>query len=408
MTVEAVAKQLEFYFSDSALAKDRFLRRHLETEGAVPADLFLKFNRVSALTSDVEVIKSAATLSPLLCLSAVGSISRTSPIVYQDPRYYEARTVYVEGIPPDSTHETLGAMFGEYGAVTFVTIPKDTTAYAFIEFELVESTLAVVEACPWQEAQVAWDNLKDLIRLHNNPSALSTAGLRALTKQEWTKRQSEYQCLIEALKPPVEHGLIAKLKNVRFPARPDLSASCPAVTFSGDSGADTPTPVQLDVDAEPYPVPSPSACQHSDPSPLLPAANRREQFIHMFNTDIPYVDTHSDMETFYLRFVNPEAALKAQEHNQTHNHADTFTILHGLEEKIYWERMELNQHKRKRHQASYTFTANAPAHKRPKPTHTQRPPARLPALPALPLPTDAPVEAATTTPATHVVFSDSE
>lgn len=66
---ENILKQMEFYFSDANLAKDRFLGDLVKKDPFVPIELFLKFNKIRALTQDVIDIAKAIKNSTLLELS---------------------------------------------------------------------------------------------------------------------------------------------------------------------------------------------------------------------------------------------------------------------------------------------------------------------------------------------------
>ncbi|XP_076446091.1 la-related protein 1B-like isoform X5 [Babylonia areolata] len=64
-----LVKQLEYYFSDVNLARDVFLRRHMNEEGWAPISLIATFNRMKTLTLDVQAIKEAIKKSKDLEIS---------------------------------------------------------------------------------------------------------------------------------------------------------------------------------------------------------------------------------------------------------------------------------------------------------------------------------------------------
>lgn len=66
---ENILKQMEFYFSDANLTKDRFLGDLVKTKPYVPLDVFLKFNKVRSMTQDITDIAKAMKNSSLLELS---------------------------------------------------------------------------------------------------------------------------------------------------------------------------------------------------------------------------------------------------------------------------------------------------------------------------------------------------
>lgn len=66
---ENILKQMEFYFSDANLTKDRFLADLVKTNPFVPLDMFLKFNKIRSLTQDTNDIAKAMKNSTVLELS---------------------------------------------------------------------------------------------------------------------------------------------------------------------------------------------------------------------------------------------------------------------------------------------------------------------------------------------------
>lgn len=64
-----ILKQMEFYFSEANLSKDRFLGDLVKNDPWVPLDLFLKFNKIRILSQDLNDIAKAMKHSTLLELS---------------------------------------------------------------------------------------------------------------------------------------------------------------------------------------------------------------------------------------------------------------------------------------------------------------------------------------------------
>lgn len=66
---ENVKKQMEFYFSDANLSKDRFLGDLVKNDPFVPLSEFLKFNKIRSMTKDINDIVKAMKHSTFLELS---------------------------------------------------------------------------------------------------------------------------------------------------------------------------------------------------------------------------------------------------------------------------------------------------------------------------------------------------
>ncbi|CAG9785441.1 unnamed protein product [Diatraea saccharalis] len=134
---EKILKQMEFYFSDANLSKDRFLGELIKNDPYVPIETFLKFNQIRAMTSDVFIIAKAMKNSTMLELSEDKlKIKRKSPVLPYDA---DVRTVYVESIPVTASREWLEKVFSEFGRVAYISLPKFKISkiikgYAFIEF----------------------------------------------------------------------------------------------------------------------------------------------------------------------------------------------------------------------------------------------------------------------------------
>ncbi|KAK8193285.1 uncharacterized protein BKA78DRAFT_294668 [Phyllosticta capitalensis] len=61
--VRAVLMQLDYYFSVDNLCKDMYLRKHMDSQGFVFLNFIAEFNRVKQLTTDMNLIRYACSLS---------------------------------------------------------------------------------------------------------------------------------------------------------------------------------------------------------------------------------------------------------------------------------------------------------------------------------------------------------
>ncbi|XP_063619680.1 la-related protein 7 isoform X1 [Cydia splendana] len=138
---DKILKQMEFYFSDANLTKDRFLGELIKTDPYVPIEVFLKFNKIRAMTQDVIDIAKAMKFSTILELSEDRQkIRRKTPV---EPYDAESRTVYVESIPVTANRDWLEKVFSDYGHIAYISLPKFKNSqrikgYAFIEFDKTE------------------------------------------------------------------------------------------------------------------------------------------------------------------------------------------------------------------------------------------------------------------------------
>lgn len=135
----AIRGQMEFYFSDANLSKDRYLGQCIKVDPFIPLDEFLKFNRIKKLTNSVEDIATALKKSELLQLSEDRSKVRRVTELAERPNCEEC-TIYVECLPPKADHDWVRNVFSAYGKVAYVSLPKfkyskKIKEFGFIEFE---------------------------------------------------------------------------------------------------------------------------------------------------------------------------------------------------------------------------------------------------------------------------------
>lgn len=143
----AIRKQMEFYFSDANLNKDRFLSSLIKQDPYIDLSVFIRFNKIRELTTSPEKLAKALQGSTMLALSEDGTkVRRITPIVKKEN--VDECTIYVQNLPSDTDHETLITVFSQYGKVAYVSVPryksnKKIKGFAFVEFETPEE----VERC---------------------------------------------------------------------------------------------------------------------------------------------------------------------------------------------------------------------------------------------------------------------
>jgi len=138
-TEDKILKQFEFYFSDSNLPNDKFLRSQVanNTEGYVNLDIVASFKRVQDLSKDHKEIIEALKKSKMLEVSEDGKmVRRVTPL--PETNSMLARTIYCKGLPSDSTIESVESLFkGLSVACVRLRRNKESREFkgsAFIEF----------------------------------------------------------------------------------------------------------------------------------------------------------------------------------------------------------------------------------------------------------------------------------
>jgi lupus La protein len=151
MTEEKVLKQFEFYFSDSNLPNDKFLRSQVANnmEGYVSLDVICNFKRILDITKDRELIIKALSHSKILQVDKDGkNVRRTTPL--PETNSMTEKTLYVKGLPSDSTIESIEAIFKGF-TVSCVRLrrnkeTKEFKGSAFVEFSTQEEVDAAIKS----------------------------------------------------------------------------------------------------------------------------------------------------------------------------------------------------------------------------------------------------------------------
>ncbi|XP_026756947.2 la protein homolog [Galleria mellonella] len=122
----AIIRQVEYYFSDVNLPRDKFLREQVKLDdGWIPIEVLTTFNRLAKLSKDVNVIAKALnnSTSGLLEVSEDNKKVRRSPEMpipeMNEERRKElmSRTIYAKGFPKHSVLDDLLKFFKQYEEV---------------------------------------------------------------------------------------------------------------------------------------------------------------------------------------------------------------------------------------------------------------------------------------------------
>lgn len=147
-----ITKQVDFWFGDANLHKDRFLREQIEKsrDGYVDISLLVSFNKMKKLTTDKKLIARALKSSAVVELDLEGTRIRRKQPLGERPTDEDERTVYVELLPKNVNHSWIERVFGKCGNVVYVSIPHykstgDPKGFAFVEFETKEQAAKAIE-----------------------------------------------------------------------------------------------------------------------------------------------------------------------------------------------------------------------------------------------------------------------
>ena len=107
----------------------------------VDLNIFIKFNKIRNLTTDLSRIAKALKQSSMLSVSEDGTkVCRVTPI--QQKENSDECTVYVQRLPPEADHDWVSKIFTQYGPIDYISIPKYKNkaikGFAFVEYKTAE------------------------------------------------------------------------------------------------------------------------------------------------------------------------------------------------------------------------------------------------------------------------------
>ncbi|XP_068137381.1 la-related protein 7 [Hyperolius riggenbachi] len=147
-----IAKQVDFWFGDVNLHKDRFLREQIEKsrDGYIDISMLASFNKMKKLTTDSKLIARAVKNSSVVEMNLDNTKIRRRHPLGERPQDVDERTVYAELLPKNVTHSWIERVFGKCGTVVYIGIPRykstgDPKGFAFIEFETQEQAAKAIE-----------------------------------------------------------------------------------------------------------------------------------------------------------------------------------------------------------------------------------------------------------------------
>ncbi|CAH3158448.1 unnamed protein product [Porites evermanni] len=164
-----IIKQIEFYFGDKNLPRDKFLRQKVdEDEGWVTLECLTTFNRLKALSTDTDAIAKALRKSEagLVEVSEDNKKVRrvtTKPLPEEtaEARYdAKTKTVYCKGFPAETTIDQLEEFFSDKGKAVLIKMRRGENhlfkGSVFVEFSTVDEAKAFVatEALKYNEQEL--------------------------------------------------------------------------------------------------------------------------------------------------------------------------------------------------------------------------------------------------------------
>eukprot|EP01129_Flabellula_baltica_P003109 TRINITY_DN12953_c0_g1_i1.p1 TRINITY_DN12953_c0_g1~~TRINITY_DN12953_c0_g1_i1.p1 ORF type:complete len:362 (+),score=93.28 TRINITY_DN12953_c0_g1_i1:81-1088(+) len=151
MEQKKIRKQLQFYFSNSNYPRDNFLLETAEqNNGWIPVDVFLKFNKIKALTEELDAVVKACRESRYIEVNEDGTlVKRIAPLPEVDD--FEERSIHLGGLNfrPHPSIGFIKSIFKDSGAkVMSIWNCRSKTRgkkELYVELESVEQANALIE-----------------------------------------------------------------------------------------------------------------------------------------------------------------------------------------------------------------------------------------------------------------------
>lgn len=208
--ISRLRKQLEFYLGDPNLLRDNHLRALISKhkKGYVDLKHFLGFKKIDSILAGFHIVKFDQKMDYLrqaIKSSQVLKICKQNQKVKRLVKFSEsdvgnqalqaemdARTIYIENLPESCSRETLASIFGSFGPMLYISLPKKEgvcRGYGFIEFCLPgdsEQALKVDNSIPRQ-------------LMEGGGEGEAVQALRVMTKGRWRELKQEFKALKASL-----------------------------------------------------------------------------------------------------------------------------------------------------------------------------------------------------------------
>lgn len=152
MDISKIKEQVEFYFSDSNYAKDKFLNEEAnKNNNCIPISTILSFNRMKDLNATVESVKEAVKDSTLVEVveDSLRKVETKEYLEYCKNNQIYKRVVYMEGFNTDKTLDDIKEILNEYCKPVRIIMrrnqDKTFNGTCFVEFATEEEAKTILD-----------------------------------------------------------------------------------------------------------------------------------------------------------------------------------------------------------------------------------------------------------------------
>lgn len=225
---EKIIKQIEYYFGDINLSKDKFLQEETQKDsGWVPLETMIKFNRLKQLTTDFKVIVDALkqSTSDLLEIDEENlKIRRARPLPENLSEFetnLKQNTVYVKGFSSEMSLDDLYSFFDQHGKVLQIFMKRfpatrQFKGSVFVTFETNEQMKKFMDLEEIKHNdQVLSKELQEDYLKRKAPQLEKIKEIKAKKEQQKKDKIKQKQEAEEAfLKEKLTLGAILHVKNI--------------------------------------------------------------------------------------------------------------------------------------------------------------------------------------------------
>lgn len=192
-----IIRQVEYYFGDLNLTKDKFMQEEIQKEeGWVSLETLCKFNRLKQLSSDHAVIIAALgkSTAELLEIDAEKQRVRRLKALPENPSEFETtlkkNTLYVKGFPETLSLDDLMSFFETHGTILQVfmrrfPLTKKFKGSVFVTFSTTEETTKFMELAEVKHEETVLERETQEAYLTRKAPGLARA------KEEREKREAD-------------------------------------------------------------------------------------------------------------------------------------------------------------------------------------------------------------------------
>lgn len=160
---QKIVKQVEYQFSDMSLLANESLSKQInkDPDGYVPVSFIASTKKIKSLITNNQLLSQALRSSSKLVVSEDGKkVRRKFPFTEKDKEELQSRTVVVENLPEDHSHQNIEKIFSVVGSVKTIRIchPQEPNSsrpkgdfvmtnkiHALVEYEFTDMAEKAVE-----------------------------------------------------------------------------------------------------------------------------------------------------------------------------------------------------------------------------------------------------------------------